>query len=77
MVLNNLQKKLDNALSSLALLVIVSTVISIGALTILIDLMWAVVILLALCVGYYKLRAHALDLNHLTYRLRLSMYRML
>ena len=77
MILNNLQKKLDNTLSALVLLIIVSTIISIGALTILINLMWAAVILLVLCAGYYKLRAHALDLNHLAYRLRLSIYRML
>jgi len=77
MILNNLQKKLDNTLSALVLLIIVSTIISIGALTILINLMWAAVILLVLWAGYYKLRAHALDLNHLAYRLRLSIYRML
>lgn len=77
MALNNPQKKRDSTLLSLALLGIVSTVSSIVALTILINLMWAMVILLLLCVGYYKLRAHALDLNHLAYRLRLSIYRML
>ena len=74
---NNLQKKTDSTRCSWALLAIACIIISIGALTILIDLMWAVVILLALCAGYYKLRAHALDLNHLAYRLRLSIYRML
>jgi hypothetical protein len=77
MIPNNLQKKLDSTLSTLALLVIASTVISIGALTILIDLMWAVVIGLALCAGYYRLRAQAINLNHLAYRLRLSIYKML
>ena len=74
---NNTQKIPDAPRCSLALLAIACTLILIGALTILIDLMWAVVILLALCAGYYKLRAHALDLNHLAYRLRLSIYRML
>lgn len=74
---NNLRKKTDSTRCSLALLAIACILISIGALTILIDLMWVTVIFLALGVVSYKLRAQTLDLNRLTYRLRLFIYRML
>ena len=77
MALNNPNKKRERTLLSLALLGIASAVTSIAALTILIDLMWAMVILLVLCVGYYGLRTQTPDLNRLTYRLRLFIYRML
>jgi uncharacterized membrane protein len=74
---NNLQKKPDNTRCSVALFVIACILISIGALTILIDLMWLAAIFLAIGAGYYRLRAQTLDLNRLTYRLRLFIYRLL
>jgi hypothetical protein len=74
---NNLQKKPDSTRCSLALFAIACILIAIGALTILIDLMWAAVIFLSLGVVFYKLRAQTLDLNRLTYRVRLFIYRML
>jgi hypothetical protein len=77
MALNNPHKKRDSTLLSLALLAIASTVISIAALTILIDLMWAVAILLILGAGCYRLRAQTPDLNRLAYRWRLSICRLL
>ena len=77
MALNNPNKKRESTLLSLALFGIASAVTSIAALTILIDLMWATVILLVLCVGYYGLRTQTPDLNRLAYRLRLSIYRRL
>ena len=77
MIPNNTHKKPDGTRCSLTLLAIVSTVISIGILMLLINLLWAVVILLALCAGYYGLRAQTLNLNRLAYRLRLFIYRIL
>ena len=74
---NNTQKIPDAPRCSLALLAIACTLILIGALTILIDLMWVTVIFLALGVVSYKLRAQTLGLNRITYRLRLFIYRML
>jgi hypothetical protein len=74
---NNLQKKPDNTRCPVALFVIACILISIGALTILIDLMWVTVILLALCVVSYKLGGQTLNLNRLTYRLRLFLYKIL
>ena len=74
---NNLQKKTDSTRCSWALFAIACILISIGALTILIDLMWVTVIFLALGVVSYKLRTQTPDLNCLAYRLRLSIYRML
>jgi hypothetical protein len=74
---NNLQKKSDSTRCSLALIAIACTLILIGALTILIDLMWVAVIFLATGVVFYKLRTQALDLNRLAYRIRLFIYRML
>lgn len=77
MVPNDLQKKRDSTRFSLAVLAIACAVIFIGALTMLISLMWAAAILLVLCAGYYGLRAQAPDLNRLAYRLRLFIYRKL
>ena len=74
---NNHQKKTDSTRCPLALLAIACILISIGALTILIDLMWAAVIFLSLGVVFYKLRTQALDLNRLSYRIRLFIYRLL
>ena len=74
---NNIQKKTGGTRCSWALFAIACILISIGALTILIDLMWVTVIFLALCVVSYKLGSQTLDLNRLTYRLRLFIYRML
>ena len=74
---NNHQKKTDSTRCPLALLAIACILISIGALTILIDLMWAAVIFLSLGVVFYKLHAQTLDLNRLAYRLRLFIYRIL
>jgi len=73
---NNTQKIPDAPRCSLALLAIACTLILIGALTILIDLMWAAFIILVLGT-VYKLRAQTLGLNRITYRLRLFIYRML
>ena len=74
---NNLQKKTNSSRCSLAMIAIASTVISIGALMILINLMWVAVIFLTLGAGYYGLRTQTLDLNRLAYRLKLFIYRML
>jgi hypothetical protein len=74
---DNLQKKTDSSRCSWALFAIACILISIGALTILIDLMWVAVIFLALGVVSYKLRTQALDLNRLSYRIRLFIYRLL
>jgi hypothetical protein len=74
---NNLQKKPDNTRCSLALFAIACILIAIGALTILIDLMWLAAIFLAIGVVFYKLRTQALDLNRLSYRIRLFIYRLL
>ena len=74
---DNLQKKTDSSHCSWALFAIACILISIGALRILIDLMWVTVIFLALGVVSYKLRAQTLGLNRITYRLRLFIYRML
>ena len=73
----NLQKKTDSTRCSVALFAIACILIAIGALTILIDLMWVTVIFLALCVVSYKLGSQTLDLNRLIYRLKLFIYRML
>jgi hypothetical protein len=72
-----LHKKTDSTRCSVALFTIACILISIGALTILIDLMWVAVILLASGVVFYKLRAQTPDLNRLAYRVRLFIYRML
>ena len=77
MARSHLQKKTDSNRCSLALLTIVSTIISIGALTILINLMWVAVIFLGFGVVFYKLRAQALNMNRIAYRLRLFSYRIL
>jgi hypothetical protein len=77
MVPDHLQKKTDSTRCSLALLAIACTLISIGTLTILIDLMWVAVIFLALGVVFYKLRAQTLDPNRIAYRLRLFIYKIL
>jgi hypothetical protein len=77
MVPNNNREKPDCTRCSLALHAIACTLISIGALTILIDLMWLAIIFLALGSGYYGLRAQTPDLNRLAYRLRLLIYKML
>jgi hypothetical protein len=74
---NNLQKKPDSTRCTLALFAIACILIAIGALTILIDLMWVTVIFLALCVVSYKLGGQTLNLNRLTYRLRLFLYKIL
>ena len=74
---NNLQKKTDSTRCSWALLAIACILILIGALTILIDLMWMTVIFLALGIVLYKLRAQTPDLNRLAYRVRLFIYRLL
>ena len=60
---NNLQKKPDSTRCSLALFAIACILIAIGALTILIDLMWVAVIFLASGVVFYKLRAQTPDLT--------------
>ena len=77
MVPNNTHKKPDGTRCSFALLTIACTVISIGVLMLLINLLWAVVIFLALGVVFYNLRTQTLDLNRLAYRVRLFIYRML
>ena len=74
---NNRQKKPRSTRCTVALLTIACILISIGALTILIDLMWAAVIFLALCVVSYSLRTKTMNMNRLTYRLRLFIYRIL
>ena len=74
---DNLQKKTDSSRCSWALLAIACILIAIGALTILINLMWVAVIFLAFGVVFYKLRAQALNMNRLAYRVRLFIYRML
>ena len=77
MARNHLQKKSDSTRCALALPAIACILISIGALMILINLLWAVVIGLVLCTGYYGLRTQALNMNRLAYRLRLLIYRIL
>jgi hypothetical protein len=74
---NNLQKKPDSTRCSLALFAIACILIAIGALTILIDLMWVAAIFLAIGVVFYSLRTQTLDLNRLAYRIRLFIYRLL
>ena len=74
---NNHQKKTDSTRCPSALLAIACILISIGALTILINLMWVTIIFLAFGAGYYGLRSHTPDLNRLAYRIRLFIYRML
>jgi hypothetical protein len=74
---NNLQKKTDSSRCSWALLAIACILISIGALTILIDLMWVAVVFLASGVVFYKLRTQTPDLNRLAYRVKLFIYRIL
>ena len=74
---NNLQKKTDGTRCSWALFAIACILISIGALTILINLMWVTVIFLAFGAGYYGLRAQTPDMNRLTYRIRLFIYKIL
>ena len=77
MARSHLQKKTDSSRCSLALLAITCTLISIGTLMILINLMWVAVIFLVLCAGYYGLRAQTLNINRLAYRLRLFIYKIL
>ena len=77
MARSHLQKKTDSSRCSLALFAITCTLISIGTLMILINLMWVAVIFLAFGAGYYGLRAQAPGLNRLAYRLRLFIYRKL
>ena len=77
MVPNNTHKKPDGTRCSFAVLAIACTVISIGVLMALINLLWVAVIFLVLCAGYYGLRTQTLDLNRLAYQVRLFIYRML
>ena len=77
MARNYLKKKSDSTRCSLALFAITCTLIAIGTLMILINLMWAAVIFLALGAAYYGLRAQTLNINRLAYRLRLFIYRKL
>ena len=77
MARSHLQKKTDSSRCSLALFAITCTLIAIGTLMILINLMWVAAIFLALGAGYYGLRAQTLNINRLAYRLRLFIYKIL